>query len=399
MGFSATSRQEFIADLPISALNQAVILNGANGWSNDRFMYGMLLTVEGRITNPSGTEATGLIPEAPFSLIENINVTGFHRVRAQNEPFINVRGIDLYHLLRCYSNLNSYVEPNQPTLALLGQFVPEITVVADEVNDFRFMLYIPFTPLNMPINTQLGWLLDAPNYDRLQLTINVGDALSLFTGLAAGSTGVIGAATATQPGFTAYGSTTGTPRIRVEGQFALGGASAFGLVPGRVWRNFYENVTGDILQASAPNSRQFNVPRGNKIRSILMKTGVKATTSTATNNPFASLSDNIFTNIRMQRGLNKSIRFYPGYRSIKWETSQSYGMFPAPGYALLDFAQRGRLSEVLDTVGLVAGPSGDTDTFIQADVAGAANSAAVFLVEELRGIPRRIQAVAPQGSR
>jgi hypothetical protein len=75
---------------------------------------------------------------------------------------------------------------------------------------------------------------------------------------------------------------------------------------------------------------------------------------------------------------------------MKYEIQQSYGMYPQTGYALIDFAQRGRLAEALDTVGLVAGPSGDTDLYIQGDVTGAGNQAFLALVEELRGIPRSI---------
>ena len=390
-GFVSSARQEFIADLPITALNSQLLLNSANGFSNDRFMYGMILTFEARITNPPGAGApTSVFPEAPFTLIDNLQIQGYHRVRGANEQFLNMRGSDLYNMVRSYTAVNTFVQPNNPILSAAGIFLPQLTVVADEVNDVRFQLFVPFCPMNHVINEQLNWILDAPNYDRLQMTIQVGDALSVFSGLTAGATGVIGAATATQCGFTAFGSNAGTPRVRVEGQYALAGAGAFNYVPGRVWRYYVENTTGDIVSAATSNSRRYTINRGNKIRGVLVKTGTKATTATATNNVYATLSDDVLNNIKFQRGQNKSIRFYPSYRSISFETSINYGFRPPVGYAIIDFAQHGRIIESLDTIGLVAGPSGDTDTFIQADVSGGANFADLYLVEELRGQPRRI---------
>jgi hypothetical protein len=35
---------------------------------------------------------------------------------------------------------------------------------------------------------------------------------------------------------------------------------------------------------------------------------------------------------------------------------------------------------------MIAGPSGDTDLFVQEDLVGAANQAQLFLTEEIRGI-------------
>lgn len=374
-GFSATSRQEFIADISLSATNSVNMLPTNGGLiPNDRFMYGMFLQFEGRMTNPGSGNPTGTQADAPFSLLDTISIQGYHRVRGQNEPFINLRGPDLYNLDRLYTSHIPYVVPNSQGAPV---FTVSLSTTASATNDIRFMLYLPFVPLQIPVQAQLGWLLDAPNYDTLKLTINYSDDKSVFTGQT------------TAPTFSAFGSSTGNPRIRVQGQFALGGNSVFGFVPGRVWRYFQENTSGDIVN-TVTASRQYNIPRGNKIRGILIKTGVKSTTATAGNNVYNTLSDTIFTNLKVQRGLNKTIRYYQDFFGPKTEIAHSYAMFAAQGYALIDFAQRGKLSEALDTVGLVAGPSGDTDLYVQADITGASNQAALFLVEELRGIPQRL---------
>lgn len=375
--FTAAARQEFIADIVLTTTDTMYTLPTNGGLiPNDRFMYGMWLTFEGRMTNAAANNPTGVLADAPFSLIEQINVSGYHRVRGQNEPFIQMRGSDLYNLIRIMSGQIPFVAP-------FSQGAPVFTISlatgANLTNDIRFGLFLPFIPMRIPLPSQSDWLLDAPNYDRLQLQVSFSDDKSVFSGQTTAST------------FSAFASATGNPRIRVEGQFALLNQSAFGFVPGRVWRYFQENTSGDITgSGTITGSRQYNIPRGNKIRNILMKTGVKATTVTAGFNAYNTLSDTIFTNIKVQRGLNKSVRFYPDYLKIQQETALSYGVYPRSGYALIDFAQHGSLMEALDTVGLVAGPSGDTDLYVQADVAGAANQGALFLVEELRGIARRL---------
>ncbi len=378
--FTASSRLEQIADISLTTVDTLYTLPTNGGLiPNDRFMYALTLTYEGRIANAGSNNPTGVLADAPFSLIELITVSGFHRVRSANEPFINIRGADLYNLIRIMSGQIPYVVPNS---AGAPTFTVSLSTTASANNDIRFMLMLPFTPMRLPLNSQTGWLLDAPNYDQLKLQVSYSDDNSVFT------YGTRGA-----PTFTAFGSASGSPRLRVAGQFALLNQSALGFIPARTWRYFQENTSGDITgSGTITGSRQYNIPRGNRVRAILLKTGVKGTAVTAGFNAYNTLSDTIFTNIKVQRGLNKTIRFFPDYYHIQQETAHSYGVFPRSGYALIDFAQRGRLEEALDTVGMVAGPSGDTDLFIQADVAGAANQGALFLIEELRGIPRKLGA-------
>lgn len=378
--FSATSRQEFIGTIQLPTTNTVVQLPTGGGLiPNDRFMYGMWFTWRGRMTNPAANGPLTINADAPFSLIENIQVQGYHRVRGANEPFINLRGCDLRELNKVYGACTPYVAPNNPALSASGIFDAQLSPVASDTNDIEFTIYLPFTPCNVPIGSQMGFLLDAPNYDRLQLNITFGDATSVFGGQTV------------QPTFTAFGSNAGNPTITVEGQFALGQQASFGYVPARVWRYFAENATGDIL-AVVNGSRQYNVPRGNYIRHIMMKTGLKSTTATAGLNPFATLSDNIFANIQLMRGLGRPVRNYAFYRSLRNEIQQAYGMYGSQGYALMDFAVRGSLTETMNTIGMIAGPAGDTDLYVQADVTGAAATAATFIVEELRGQPQRLQA-------
>lgn len=374
--FTASSRQEFISDIQLSTVNTLYNLPTNGGLlPNDRFMFALPMTFEGRLTNAGSNNPTGVQADAPFSLIDTIQVGGYHRVRGQNEPFINIRGVDLYNFNRMMSGHIPYVVPNSQGAPV---FTVSLSTSANGTNDIRFTLFLPFTPLRIPLKDKAGWLLDAPNYDQLKLAVTFADDQSVFT-----------YGTRTAGTFSAFGSATGNPRLRVDGQFALLNAASFGFIPARPWR-YYQELTDSNWTSTTNNARLYNIPRGNKIRNILIKTGVKSTAVNSGNNVYNTTSDTILVNIKVQRGLNKSIRYYEDFYRIKTETERSYGVFPAPGYCLMDFAQNGVLSEALDTVGLVAGPSGDTDLYVQADTTGAANQAGLFMVEELRGIPRRL---------
>ncbi len=375
-GFVATGRPEQIADISLSSTNTQFQLPTNGGLiPNDRYLHSLLMEFQGRMTNPSSGQPTGQQADAPYSLIDTVLVTGYHRVRGANEPFINVRGTDLLNLERMYGGRIPYVVPNTTGAPV---FSLNLSNSANATNDIRFVLELPFTPKRIGVGAQMAWILDAPNYDQLKLTVQFADDKSVFTGQT------------TAPTFSAFGSTTGNPILRVMGRFILGGNSVYGFVPGRVWRYFQENTSGDITSSSVSASRQYNIPRGNRIRGIMIKTGVKSTAISSGNNVYNTVSDTVFANIKVMRGLYKSIRYVADYIGLKFETESMYGIFPATGYALIDWAERGTLREVLNTIGLVAGPSGDTDLYVQADVTGGSNFGALFQVEELRNLPVKL---------
>jgi hypothetical protein len=135
----------------------------------------------------------------------------------------------------------------------------------------------------------------------------------------------------------------------------------------------------------------FNIPRGNRLRAILLKTGVKAAV-TAGNNAFLTVSDYIVNNLLVMRGTNKLIRRYNDMFDLAAETREAYAIQPDTGRGLIDFCEHGVEDEIFDLRSMVAGPTGDVDTFLQGDVIGAAGQAAVVVWEEWRGFPYRTPA-------
>jgi len=351
------------SDISVTAMNADYTLQTSGGLlPNERWYRGLWIFMDGRskysATGPSAANADGV-----YALIDRIQVQGFHRLRNRDEKFIDVRGADLREWIRNY-----------------GRFVPQTsgawTTGATAQNDFRFALYLPFVPLMFPKVHQMDYLLDAPNYDNLTLTIRVGDGFQVASGQ-----------TESANTWTAYGVNTGKPRLVVSAEYAMRPDKFRGLVPARPWLYSQEVTAGDIVGGSVNGSRLLSVPRGNFIRSILLKTGIKATGVAAGQSAYASLSDSVLTNIIFQRGLNTQIRKYRDFYTLQNEIQLAYGTQAATaGYALMDFARSGDVNEMLNTTGLIAGPTGDVDTAILADVGtGNANQAMLALFQEIKG--------------
>lgn len=365
---TALTRYEKIASIQLATKNQSYTLPTQGGQlPSDRFIHSLRLTFEGRYTNPSTNNPTALLADDLPALIERIVVEGYHRSRGMRERFIDIRGADLYRLNAIYHSLAPLCTP-----ALAGY-----VLTADEANDIRFILDLPFVPERLPAYAQTGWLLDAPNYDALTLTIEYADENNFAVCPAA-----IPA--------TAFGSATGNPVLHVDAMYAMAGPSRFrGFLPGRVWRHYAE-VTGSLMTTTATDVRLFNIPRGNRIRAMLLKSGTKATGVTAGNNSYATHVNTALDEIVIYRGINRINRHYRSYEQLMEETVPRYGYRPPDGYGLIDWAANGLDREVLDARGLIAGPTGDVDLYLGADVTGAANKAALALYEEWRGFPANI---------
>ena len=383
--FNTDSRFEPIGDMviPPGLLTPMELrLPSQNGnLPMDRFMHSLQLDVQLRLTNAVAAEGAVNV-DAPYSIINRIVVEGFHRIRNQPEAFIDLRGPDLWHWLKFYQGTDGFDQSTTP----LG-------IVLNNTNDICFSIQVPFAPLNISPLVASGYLLDAPNYDQLRLRVFLGDLNNLFT-TGAGSTETVGPY---------LGNVAFPARIRVSGYFAQAGAGLFrGFVPGRVWR-YSSEVLGPTMTVTANGVRLFNVPKGGRLRAVMLKTGVKAAT-TGGLDAFLTVGDLILSQIRFNRGLNKPVRSYNDFLAAHGEEvymkRMNQGAFagaagaPATiypttqGYMLMDFCPKGHLNDILDLRGLVAGSTGDVDTYIDANVLGAANQAAVAVWEEFRSFPR-----------
>lgn len=363
---SSLRRFEHIANIDYSANSVQNLPTQGGQLQDPRWLWGLHLTFQGRATMPASGGPTGGTEADQYygiaQILERITVEGFHRSRQRNEKFYDLRGADALFLSDLFT---LRAMPKEPTTW---------SYTGSATNDFRIHILVPFVPLGTLPSEQTNYLLDGPNYDTLKLTVQFGDAVSAFN-------------SGTAPTLTAYGSSSGNPQLKVAGYFVLAGPSRFaGRVPGRIFR-YGQEVTGSIMTTTATRTRLIDIPRGNFIRSILMKTGVKKTGVTAGNNAYASLSDTILTEINVYRGLNRPVRYYPIQQQIRAENVLNRGYAGAAGLNYIDFAPHGVLGEAFDARALVSGSSGQTDFYIAADVTGASSQAALFVWEEIQAIP------------
>lgn len=364
---STMGRTELIGTINLLTTNTPFNLPTNGGLiPNDRFLSGIVLRLSGRVTNAAANNPTGTQADGFYALMDTITIEGQHLLRGTREQFVVARGPDLREKAGLY----------------LGRFPRQtgtLNIAANAQVDFVAFLPIFFFPLGCPAAQQAYYLLDAPNYSNLKLTVQFGDDKSIYTGQTTAST------------FSAFGSGAGSPSIDVYGIFAQAGPQAFkGYVPGRVFTTFNENTVN--LVNTATQQILFNLPTGFHLRSVLLKTGVKSAAVTSGNNAYNTLSDTILSNLKFQRGFNKNHRIYKTFDMIKEDGAMAYALSPDTGFALMDYAQHGTLKESMDATQLVSGATGDVAFNIVSDIAGAANQAALALFEELRYEPQLLAA-------
>ena len=362
MNVTTLRRMEYIDSIPFSENSMATLPTNGGLLPNDRFLHSLMLEFEGRLAMPGSGGPTAALGDSIAAIIERVVVEGYHRIRRQQEKIIDMRGADLEFEQRFYLPTRPIYTPST------------ISVTASANNDIRLHVLVPFVPLRMPATVQASYLLDCPNYESLRLQIQWAD----WKNLASGGT--------TAPTWSAYGSASGNPSLKVYGVFAQQAARFAGFVPGRLFRYFTE-VTGSTPTTTASQARIYDVPRGFDLRKVFIKSGVKSTSTSAGNNAFASLSDFV-SDFRFNIGLGKYIRRYLTMQAMYADLALSYNLADdIAGVHVLDFASHGSIAEALNTRQYISGPTGNVDVYLSADVIGAANQAIVIGVEELRYRP------------
>jgi hypothetical protein len=359
---TALQRMEYIDSIPFAENTSQTLPTNGGLVPNDRFIHSLMLEFRGRLKMPGSSGPSAALADSIAAIIERVTVEGYHRIRRQQEKVIDMRGADLELEQRFYLPTRPIYTPST------------ISVTANADNDILLQLFVPFVPLRMNPVQQAGFLLDAPNYESLKLTVQWAD----FKNLVVPGTNA--------PTWSAYGSASGSPTLRVYGNFAQNAARFSGFVPGRIFRWFQE-VTGSPVVTTANGVRLLDIPRGFEHRKVFLKTGTKATGASAGNNAFATLSD-FLTDIRFNVGLGKYIRRWLDGPACYADLVTSYNL-PSriAGINIIDFASNGDLKEALNTRPWIAGPEGNVDVYLSGDVSGASNQALVAAFEEIRYRP------------
>lgn len=362
-------RPEYIETISCPTINTEYNLSSNGGQlPRDRYLSGLLLTVSFRVTNAAANNPTAVLADAPYSIIDRVTVMGKHQMRRSDETIVSLSGSELAQL-QLFNSRN----PIQGSGALV--------TTANATNDIRFVLFVPFVPMRVHPREQANYLLDGPNYQNLYLKIKWADSFNIFSGQTAVST------------FSAFGSTGGAPTIDVAILQAMEPQDQLrGYIPG-LYQYYSRPANSGALVTTASTVRIADLPRGGRLRRILVKTGVLATTGVAAGNQaYATLSDSILSKIKVFRGTNRPVLDYNDFVTARGlEALFGGGQLPGTGYLNLDWVRTGSFQELFNATGLIAGPSGDVDFFLSANVTGAANQAATLIVEEVSSFPTMVK--------
>jgi hypothetical protein len=166
----------------------------------------------------------------------------------------------------------------------------------------------------------------------------------------------------------------------VHGLYVQWGSEGRTFTPGLIWRSYKENIDA-ALAATQSDYRVMNLLTGNLLRSLLIKTGVKAAV-TAGNNAYASLSNTILGKIALNLGTNKVAWSASDFNTLREYAADQSRVMADAGYGLYDFVGQDDISTAFPEP-----PNADADFYLKADVAGAASQAALVVFEEIRNFP------------
>lgn len=345
---TSLNRWELINSKPW-ATGQQVRFTRDGDFDNSRWLRAVLINVQGTAT-VSGGPATGLLSDGVAAIVEEIIMKGKNRLRGSSDNFIDVRGSDLYEIDNQFAGTSVF--DNSTALA-----------VGNGAYNLDFNLMLEFAPPKMRVEEKIGYLLDVPNWSNLELDLNFGDEKSIWN--------LGGAAVA-------WSAQT----VNLLGMYAQETNKFAGYSVGLRYLQFIENATSVLTTTANAQQLQLLDNKG-KISRLFLKTGVKATTTTAGKNAFASLSDGILTSVKVVNFPTQIFRNFNRYTDIKAGDSYAYRRAPKQGYATIEFSGDELPYGSLSPKEIATGEANTTQLWLTGNVNGAANQALVTVQESL----------------
>jgi len=336
-------REELVIQIPMPGSSGAgvageQVFGQGSGLPRDLPLTQIGLMVEGRwnVTVAAGT----VLPEAPVSLVRQVQLLGTKVTGGGSIQLINISGEELAFLTEMYNQYTPLGIRRQP-LSVPGSTFPNPGAAVSVGNfDFRFFLLVPIAPFYATHEDEIAGILDPSIFSQLDLRVRFGDSTA-FTA---------GAVTAT---FSGFGSASGVPTVTVF-RFSPLAANLpinqyhYTLLSRQFqWGNFPASGTDTLIG-------QLQV--GNKIRGLLLRQYAQSSTVPKLMTA-ARVGDGIAAGIfRYRVKLNGAEKFRMRNVDIR-EVNAKDGRFRQEllqGYALIDWASRGFLEDIFDTRGFGA---------------------------------------------
>jgi hypothetical protein len=125
------ARMEYIDSITFGENTTQTLRTNGGLLPNDRFYSSIMLEFRGRLTMPASTGPSAVQADAHAAIIERVTVEGFHRIRRQQEKFIDLRGSDLEQIQRVY-NPGTFIKTPA-----------SISVTANATNDMVVQIQVP----------------------------------------------------------------------------------------------------------------------------------------------------------------------------------------------------------------------------------------------------------------
>lgn len=332
----------------------------------NRPLESLTIVLRGRLVVGTADYTTG-IPEAPVNLIENVRLSGTHRVFGNLTP-LNLSGATLWIWPRLFQSKGNDVIISGTRAADPGRPYAQLMATVQGTYDFEVHYQLPLGPMLGPgMSTQraaLSYLYQPADWgDSLQLQITLGDRTSLGTP-AGGSTTV----------WTGYGSAAGSPTVEVFANYSLLGTFNNKIRTGVVLRN--EQVfTGFTALA---NATRISALQKQITTNVVIKSGTTLAGSTAGVHAFATLADTQLgrTSIIVD---NKPVRNNTANYAMKGFLERQFNTIIPAGYLLLSFVD-GKNAQLAYRGDALSGGS----TFeVQSDILTAAATNRQQIVQEM----------------
>lgn len=333
-------KEELTSTIAFSANAEATYLNGV---PRDLPLTRMLIVVEGRFNVASQTAAGTILPEAPVSLVANLQVKGTKVTGGGSVTLVNASGEELYELTHLYEQYDAVGIRRRATDVPGTVFPAAGAATAVGSFDFRFALIVPIAPRFATQEDEIEGILDPSIFSQLDLVIKWRDTPAIFTG-----------GTAVVSSLTAYGSAAGVPTARIT-RFSP-------LAAGLPINKYHYTLTSrqinmGALPAAGSDTKIQDIQSGNKIRTMLLRqytevAGIPKLMAAA------RVGDNSAAGIfRWRVKLNGAEKVRVNNKDLQEMNAQQANMrstSPDPGYSMIDWADRGFLEDIFDTRGFGA---------------------------------------------
>lgn len=336
-------REELTITIPMPGSSNAGVageqtFGQGSGLPRDLPLTMLSLMLEGRwnVTVAAGT----ILPEAPASLIRNVQLRGTKVTGGGSITLINVSGEELSFFTEMYNQYTPLGIRRQPISVPGSTFPAPGVAVGIGSFDFRVFLVIPVAPFYSTHEDEIGGILDPSIFSQLDLVVRFGDGTA-FTA---------GAVTST---FSGFGSASGVPTVAV---------TRFSPLAANLPINQYHytllsrQFQWGNLPASGVDTLIGQLQVGNKIRGTLLRQYAQSSTVNKLMTA-PRVGDGIAAGISRYRvKLNGAEKLRIRNVDLR-EINARDGNFRQEllqGYALIDWASRGFMEDIFDTRGFGA---------------------------------------------